>query len=74
MAFLANGNTPTRGPYADNVRKIERYLIGCGTSSGDSRSNGRGRGSGTVSAQARSQTSARPAAARVSLTAGRIRI
>ena len=31
MAFLANGNTPTRGPYADNVRKIERYLIGCAT-------------------------------------------
>src|SRR5438045_1741927 len=34
MAFLANGNTPTRGPYADNVRKIERYLIGCAQPSG----------------------------------------
>src|SRR3954447_6506084 len=22
MAFLANGNTPNRGPYADNVRKV----------------------------------------------------
>jgi hypothetical protein len=31
MALLANGNTPTRGPYADNIRKIERYLIGCAT-------------------------------------------
>ena len=27
MAFLANGNTTSRGPYADNVRKIVRYLI-----------------------------------------------
>lgn len=34
MAFLANGNTPTRGPYADNVRRVERYLISCGTPSG----------------------------------------
>src|SRR6476646_1232394 len=34
MAFLANGNTPTRGPYADQVRRVERYLIGCGTSTG----------------------------------------
>ena len=23
MAFLANGNTPSRGPYADNVRRVE---------------------------------------------------
>src|SRR5882762_1177089 len=34
MAFLANGNTPTRGPYADNVRKVERYLLGQATPSG----------------------------------------
>ena len=34
MAFLANGNTPTRGPYADQVRKIERYLMSNATPSG----------------------------------------
>jgi hypothetical protein len=34
MAFLANGNTPSRGPYAEQVRKVERYLIGNVTSSG----------------------------------------
>src|SRR5882672_2496325 len=34
MAFLANGNTPTRGPYADQVRKVERYLMGNATQSG----------------------------------------
>lgn len=27
MAFLANGNTSTRGPYADQVRKITKYLL-----------------------------------------------
>lgn len=27
MAFLASGNTPTRGEYADNIRRIERYLL-----------------------------------------------
>jgi len=27
MAFLANGNTPSRGPYADNVRKVTDYII-----------------------------------------------
>jgi hypothetical protein len=27
MAFLANGNTPNRGPYADNVRKTVQYLL-----------------------------------------------
>ncbi len=27
MAFLANGNTTTRGPYADNVSRIVRYLL-----------------------------------------------
>ena len=26
MAFLANGNTPSRGPYADRVAKIVEYL------------------------------------------------
>ncbi len=34
MAFLANGNTPTRGPYADQVRRIERYLMSNATPSG----------------------------------------
>src|SRR5438270_12848597 len=34
MAFLANGNTPSRGPYADNVRKVVQYLMGCSTSNG----------------------------------------
>lgn len=27
MAFLANGNTPSRGPYADQVRKTAVYLM-----------------------------------------------
>jgi prenyltransferase beta subunit len=27
MAFLSNGNTPSRGPYADQVRKTVNYLI-----------------------------------------------
>src|SRR5207302_332985 len=27
MAFLANGNTPSRGPYSDNVRKVMQYLM-----------------------------------------------
>src|SRR5262249_10147815 len=26
MAFLANGNTPSRGPYSDHVAKIVEYL------------------------------------------------
>src|SRR5438105_10463957 len=26
MAFLANGNTPSRGPYSDQVAKIVEYL------------------------------------------------
>src|SRR3954471_22661791 len=34
MGFLANGNTPTRGPYAENVRRVERYLMGNVTASG----------------------------------------
>lgn len=28
MAFLANGNTTTRGPYAENVERVVQYLIG----------------------------------------------
>src|SRR3954469_10226555 len=28
MAFLANGNTTTRGPYAENVARVVQYLIG----------------------------------------------
>jgi prenyltransferase beta subunit len=28
MAFLANGNTPSRGPYADNVRRVESFVMG----------------------------------------------
>ncbi len=34
MAFLANGNTTSRGPYADQVRKTVRYLIRQQSSSG----------------------------------------
>ena len=34
MAFLANGNTTTRGPYAENVERVVRYLVS------QSRSNG----------------------------------
>ena len=34
MAFLAHGDTPSRGPYAANVRKVELYLIGNARSSG----------------------------------------
>ena len=28
MAFLANGNTTSRGPYAENVGRVVQYLIG----------------------------------------------
>ncbi len=28
MAFLAHGNTTTRGPYAENVSRVVQYLIG----------------------------------------------
>jgi hypothetical protein len=34
MAFLANGNTTSRGPYAETVEKATRYLIGQSTGSG----------------------------------------
>ncbi len=34
MAFLANGNTPNRGPYADNVRRVVNYLITQGRPNG----------------------------------------
>jgi prenyltransferase beta subunit len=34
MAFLANGNTPNRGPYADNVRRVVQYLITQGRPNG----------------------------------------
>ncbi len=34
MAFLANGNTPSRGPYAENVARIVEYLINNAQSSG----------------------------------------
>src|SRR3954469_731091 len=27
MAFLANGNTPNRGPYAENVRRVEQFVM-----------------------------------------------
>src|SRR6059058_3594792 len=27
MAFLANGNTSTRGPYAENVRRVETFVM-----------------------------------------------
>jgi hypothetical protein len=34
MAFLANGNTQTRGPYADQVRAAQSYLMRFSTASG----------------------------------------
>jgi len=34
MAFLANGNTPSRGPYADSVRRAMRFLMQQTTPSG----------------------------------------
>jgi hypothetical protein len=34
MAFLANGNTTTRGPYAENVERVVRYLVGQSKSNG----------------------------------------
>ena len=34
MAFLAHGDTPSRGPYAANIKKVERYLLGNCRSSG----------------------------------------
>ena len=34
MAFLSNGNTPSRGPYADNVRHAELWLMGNARPSG----------------------------------------
>jgi hypothetical protein len=34
MALLANGNTPTRGHYADEVQKTVEYLLGCSTNTG----------------------------------------
>ena len=34
MAFLANGNTPSRGPYADNMRRVVNYLITQGRPNG----------------------------------------
>jgi hypothetical protein len=34
MAFLANGNTTTRGPYAENVQRIVHYLVASAQPSG----------------------------------------
>src|SRR5688572_660260 len=34
MAFLAHGNTTTRGPYAENVERVVNYLVGCAKPSG----------------------------------------
>jgi hypothetical protein len=34
MAFLAHGDTPSRGPYADNIRRAELYCIGNARPSG----------------------------------------
>ena len=34
MAFLANGNTTTRGPYAENVERVVNYLVGQSKSNG----------------------------------------
>jgi hypothetical protein len=34
MAFLAHGDTPSRGPYADNIRRVEQFIIGNARPSG----------------------------------------
>jgi len=34
LAFMANGNTTSRGPYADNVRKAARFIMKHSSSSG----------------------------------------
>ena len=34
MAFLAHGDTPSRGPYAANIHNLEIYLLGCARPSG----------------------------------------
>jgi prenyltransferase beta subunit len=34
MAFLSHGDTPTRGPYADNIRRAELFIIGNARPSG----------------------------------------
>jgi len=34
MAFLSGGNTPSRGPYADNVKRAELWLMGNSRASG----------------------------------------
>jgi hypothetical protein len=34
MAMLAHGNTPTRGQYADNIRRAELYVLACARPSG----------------------------------------
>jgi hypothetical protein len=34
MAFLAHGNTPTRGHYAQQLKQLTEYLIGCSTANG----------------------------------------
>jgi prenyltransferase beta subunit len=34
MAFLANGNTPNRGPYADNVKRVEQFVMSCANPNG----------------------------------------
>src|SRR6187200_480658 len=34
MAFLAHGDTPTRGPYAENIHSAMMYCMGCAMDSG----------------------------------------
>jgi prenyltransferase beta subunit len=34
MAFLAHGDTPSRGPYAQNIRRVEDFIIGNARPSG----------------------------------------
>jgi prenyltransferase beta subunit len=34
MAFLAHGDTPSRGPYAENIRRTENFIIGNARPSG----------------------------------------
>ena len=44
MAFLANGNTPSRGPYADTVRRAMKFIMKHQSSSGLIISSGGGNG------------------------------
>ena len=34
MAFLAHGDTPSRGPYSENIHRVMMYCMGCAMDSG----------------------------------------